>query len=128
MQIAQLPNRAVSVLPEIQHLLRKVEEHTPRSRQRAVLRRAIEQRLAEFIFQPPDRLAYGRLSAVQRFRRARKTLLVRHSQKYFQLIYVHRFVFWVRTLPACLTSSMTKQAGSVRTQRLGYPTLTFWLS
>src|SRR5437660_9542231 len=105
MQIAQLANRAVSMLPEIQHLLSKVEQHAPRGCQRAILRRAVEQRFAEFIFQAPDRLAYGRLSAVQRFRRPRKTLLVRDSQKYFQLIYVHRFVFWVRTLPACLTAA-----------------------
>src|SRR5207244_2509101 len=116
MQIAQLANRAVSVLPEVQHLLRKVEQHAPGGRQRAVLRRAVEKRLTEFIFQAPDCLTDGRLSAVQRFCRARKTLLVCHSQKYFQLIYVHRFAFWVRTLPACLMG-MIRCAGSVLNQR-----------
>src|SRR2546429_8022162 len=128
MQIAQFANRAVSMLPQIQHLLRKVEQNAPRRGQRAVLRRAIEQRLTEFVLQTPNRLAYGRLSAMQRFRRTRKTLLVRDSQKYFQLIYVHRFPFWVRTLSARLTSRITKHAGSVRTQRFGYPTITLWLS
>ena len=43
-QVAQLADGGVGVLAQVQHLLRKIEQHPSRGRQRAVLRRTIEQR------------------------------------------------------------------------------------
>ncbi len=89
MQIAQLAYSRVSVPAQIQHLLREVMKHPPGGRQCSIFRRTIEQRLAEFVFQPANCLAYGRLRSMQRLSRTRKTFLARNAQKHFQLIEIH---------------------------------------
>src|SRR5258706_6725443 len=89
-QVAEFANGRVSVMPQIHHLLGKVEQDPSRRSQRAVFRRAIEQRFAQFSLQPANRLAHGRLSAMQCLGRAGKALFLCYGQENFQLIYVHR--------------------------------------
>ena len=57
--------------------------------QRAGLRRAVEQLLAEVDLEPPDRLADGRLGAVHLGGGAREAALLGHGEKHLQRGEVH---------------------------------------
>ena len=65
LQIAQVADRRVGLLRQAHQPLRVVEEHAAGLGELAVLRGAVEQALAEVVFEPPDGLADGRLGPVQ---------------------------------------------------------------
>src|SRR2546423_14432214 len=54
MQIAQLANGRMRMMSQIHHLLRKFKQHATSRCKRAVFRRTIEERLAQFRLPPPD--------------------------------------------------------------------------
>src|SRR5436305_8948593 len=54
MQITQLANGRMRMMSQIHHLLRKFKQHATSRCKRAVFRRTIEERLAQFRLQPPD--------------------------------------------------------------------------
>src|SRR5262249_54171560 len=66
-----------------------VLQHSTRFGQGAVLRRAIEQLLAEADLQPPDGLTDGRLRAIHLLRRARKTALLGDREKDAEFRQIH---------------------------------------
>ncbi len=78
------------MMAQVHHLLSKVEQDSPGRSHRAVFRRAIKERFAQFSLQPPNCLAHRRLGAVQCLSRARKAFFLGHRQEDFQLINVHR--------------------------------------
>ncbi len=88
-QIAQLAHRRLGFLRQADEPLPVVLQHLPRLGQRAGLRRAVEQLLAELQLEPPDRLADGGLGAVHFCGGARKTALLRHGQEHLQGGEVH---------------------------------------
>src|SRR5262249_50256117 len=88
-KVAELANRRVGVMTQVQHLLRKVEKDPPRGGQRAVLGRAVEERLAPFCFQATNRLANLRLRGMKRIGGPGRALFLGPRQENFQLVYIH---------------------------------------
>ena len=80
-QVAQLAHRRFGLLGEPHEPLPVVLQHAARVGQRAALRRAVEQLLAEVGFETPDGLADGRLRAMHLGGGARKAALLGDGQK-----------------------------------------------
>ena len=80
-QVAQLAHGRLGLFGEAHQPLRVVAQHAPGFGQRALLRRSIEQPLAELVLEPPDGLAHGGLGAVQLGGGAREAALGRDGQK-----------------------------------------------
>src|SRR5262245_49122761 len=88
MKIFQFADRSVRALAQVEYLLGEFVEHSSARRKRAVLRGAIEERLAQFALEPADGLADCRSSAMQRLGCSGKALLVGDRHEHFELIYV----------------------------------------
>ena len=65
LQVAQVADRGIRLLRQPHQPLRVVEEHAPGFGQLAVLRRSVEEALAEVVLEALDGLADGGLRAVQ---------------------------------------------------------------
>ena len=89
LQIAQLANRQLRLFRQPLQPLGVVAQHAPRLGERAVLRRSIEQPLADFLLEAADRLADGRLRAMELGGGARKTALRGHGEKNSQFGQIH---------------------------------------
>ena len=80
-QVAQLAHGRLGLLGEPHEPLAVVLQHPAGLGQRAVLRRAVEQPLAELVLEPAHRLADGRLRAVHLGRGAREAALLRRRRE-----------------------------------------------
>jgi hypothetical protein len=69
-QVAQIPDGSFRFLGQSQQPLRVIAQEPSGVGQRRILGRAIEQTLADALFEPPHRLAHCRLCTVQLHRRA----------------------------------------------------------
>ena len=83
-QVAQLADGLLGFFREAHQPLRVVAQHAAGLGQRALLRRSVEQPLAELVLEPPDGLADGRLGPMQLGRGPRKAALGRDGQKDLQ--------------------------------------------
>jgi hypothetical protein len=70
-------------------LLRQSEEDAAGGSHCSILRRTIEEWLADFGFEPANGLADGGLRPVQSLSRAGKALFLRDGDQHFELVYVH---------------------------------------
>lgn len=77
--------------------LRRRQKLGPRRGQADAAARPLEQKRAEFGFQPGQPAADGRMIDVQRPRRLAHAAVARHLQKYADIVPVHRFVRQFRT-------------------------------
>ena len=89
LQVPQLANGQLRFFRESLQPFGVVAQYPPRLRQRAVFRRAIEQPLPHFLFEAANRLADGRLRAVQLRGGARKAALRGDGEKYPQFCQLH---------------------------------------
>ncbi len=89
MQLAQFAERAGGIIAQVEQPLGVFLQHAPGVGQPAVARRAVEQGLAEILFQLVNRLAYRRLGAMQLFRCPGKLAFPGHRQEHFQLRQIH---------------------------------------
>ena len=83
-QIAQFAHRRFGFFGKAHEPLPIVLEHAARIGQRSAFRGSVEQLLAEIGLQPPDRLAHGRLGAMDLRGGAREASLVGHGEKNLQ--------------------------------------------
>ena len=90
LQIAQLANRELRLFRQPLQAFGVVPEHPPRLGQRAVLRRPIEEALADLVFEAADGLADGRLGPMQLGRGARKAALRGNGEKDAQFRQFHK--------------------------------------
>ena len=88
-QVAQLAHGGLGFFAEAHQPLRVVAQHAARLGQRALLRRAVEEPLAELVLEPADGLADRGLGAVELGRRPRKAALGRDRQKHLQFGQFH---------------------------------------
>ena len=91
-QVAQLAHRRLGFFGQPHQPLAVVLQHPAGVGQRAALRRAVEQLLAEVVFEAPHRLADGRLGAVDLGRGARKAALFRNREEDPQGCQVHKLL------------------------------------
>ena len=103
-QVAQLANSRLRLFTEAHQPLRIIAQDATGLRERALLGRAVEQPLAEFVLEPPDGLTDRRLRPVQLGRRAREAPLRGDGQKHLQFGQIHRGSL-VMTSPAGATSA-----------------------
>ena len=89
LQIAQVADRGIRLLRQPHQPLRVVEEHASGLGELAVLRRPVEQALAEVVLETLDGLADGRLRPVQPGRSPGKASLRGDRQKDLQLSQIH---------------------------------------
>ncbi len=89
LQLAQFGQRSGGIVTQVEQPLGILLQHAPGIGEQAFAGGAVEQRLADFLFQLVNGLADRRLGAMQLFRGPGKLPFPRHREKHFQLSQIH---------------------------------------